>query len=299
MTEELHLDRDALVAAIMTFLANQDHLAEIRASIEAEIDSAGREALADLNRRLVATGADWTYYERDPLARRLHQRLADRILLSGSTLVGGDHLAAIVGKPVVIVANHLSYSDANLVEVLLSRSDAAGRSVSDRLTVIAGPKVYSSLKRLFSSLCFGTIKTPQSSAVSSENAVMNAREVARAARQSIDAAHERLFRGDALLVFAEGTRSRSREMQQTLTAVTRYFDFPDVWVLPAGIIGTEEMFPIGEDGLHPVRAVATIGPPIEARALHDDAGGDRRRMMDVVGAKIAELLPADYRGAYS
>jgi len=299
MTEDLHLDRDALVAAIMTFLANQDHLDEIRASIEAEIDSAVQEALADLNRRLVATGADWTYYERDPLARRLHQRLADRILLSGSTLVGVDHLAAIVGKPVVIVANHLSYSDANLVEVLLSRGGAAGRSVSDRLTVIAGPKVYSSLKRLFSSLCFGTIKTPQSSAVSSENAVMNAREVARAARQSIDAAHERLFRGDALLVFAEGTRSRSREMQQTLTAVTRYFDFPDVWVLPAGIIGTEEMFPIGEDGLHPVRAIATIGPPIEARALHDDAGGDRRRMMDIVGAKIAELLPADYRGAYS
>jgi len=299
MTEDLHLDRDALVAAIMTFLANQDHLDEIRASIEAEIDSAGQEALADLNRRLVATGADWTYYERDPLARRLHQRLADRILLSGSTLVGVDHLAAIVGKPVVIVANQLSYSDANLVEVLLSRAGAAGRSVSDRLTVIAGPKVYSSLKRLFSSLCFGTIKTPQSSAVSSENAVMNAREVARAARQSIDAAHERLFRGDALLVFAEGTRSRSREMQQTLTAVTRYFDFPDVWVLPAGIIGTEEMFPIGEDGLHPVRAIATIGPPIEARALHDDAGGDRRRMMDIVGAKIAELLPADYRGAYS
>ena len=119
--------------------------------------------------------------------------------------------------------------------------------MSDRLTVIAGPKVYSSLRRRFSSLCFGTIKTPQSSAVSSEEAVMNAREVARAARQSIDMAHERLFRGDALLVFAEGTRSRTREMQQTLTAVTRYFDFPDVWVLPAGITGTEAMFPIGDD----------------------------------------------------
>src|SRR4051812_26572777 len=299
MTEDLHLDRDALVAAIMTFLANQDHLAEIRASIEAEIDSAGREALADLNRRLVATGADWTYYERDPLARRLHQRLADRILLSGSTLIGVDHLAAIVGKPVVIVANHLSYSDANLVEVLLSRAGAAGSSVSDRLTVIAGPKVYSSLKRLFSSLFFGTIKAPQSSAVSWENAVMNAREVARAARQSIDAAHERLFRGDALLVFAEGTRSRSREMQQTLTAVTRYFDFPDVWVLPAGITGTEAMFPIGEDGLHQVRAIVTIGAPIEARELHEQAKGDRRLMMDAVGEKIAALLPVEYRGEYS
>jgi len=299
MSDQPQLDRASLVAAITTFLANQDHLDEIRASIGGEIDAAGPQALADLNRRLAQTGADWAYYDRDPLARRIHQRLADKILLPGSTLIGAEHVAAVAGKPVVIVANHLSYSDANLLEVLLYRASDAGKAMSDRLTVIAGPKVYSSLKRRFSSLCFGTIKTPQSSAVSSEDAVMNAREVARAARQSIDVAHERLFKGDALLVFVEGTRSRTRGMQQTLTAVTRYFDFPDVWVLPAGITGTEEMFPIGEDGLHPVRAITTVGPPIEGRELHDIAKGDRRLMMDAVGSKIAALLPPEYRGAYS
>lgn len=298
MNDAVHLDRDGLVSAITTFLANQDHLDEIRAAIEAEIDAAGAEALAALNRRLSTTGDDWTYYERDPLARRIHQRLADRILLAGSALVGAGHLAAVADKPVVIVANHLSYSDANLIEVLFNGAGGVARAMSDRLTVIAGPKVYSSLRRRFSSLCFGTIKTPQSSAVSTEDAVMNPRDVARAARRSIDVAHERLFRGDALLVFVEGTRSRTRGMQQTLTAVTRYFDFPDVWVLPAGITGTEAMFPIGEDGLHPVRAIVTIGAPIEARELHEQANGDRRVMMDAVGLKIAELLPEEYRGAY-
>lgn len=299
MSEPLHLDRDTLISAISAFLSNQDNLDEIRSAIEAEVDAAGPAALLALNDRLAKTGEAWTYYERDPLARRIHQRLADHILLPGSRLAGLEHVEAVAGKPVVIVANHLSYSDANLVEVLLHRSGEAGRAMSERLTVIAGPKVYSSLKRRFSSLCFGTIKTPQSSAVSSEDAVMNPREVARAARQSIDVAHERLFKGDALLVFVEGTRSRTRGMQQTLTAVTRYFDFPDVWVLPAGITGTEEMFPIGEDGLHPVQAVTTIGPPIEARELHERADGDRRSMMDAVGGKIAALLPAEYRGAYS
>jgi len=299
MSEPLHLDRDTLISAITAFLSNQDNLGQIRAAIESEVDAAGPVALLELNERLARTGETWTHYERDPLARRIHQRLADHILLPGSALYGIEHVSAVAGKPVVIVANHLSYSDANLLEVQLHRSGDAGRALSDRLTVIAGPKVYSSLKRRFSSLCFATIKTPQSSAVSSEDAVMNPREVARAARQSIDIAHERLFKGDALLVFVEGTRSRTRGMQQTLTAVTRYFDFPDVWVLPAGITGTEAMFPIGEDGLHPVRATTTIGPPIEARELHELAKGDRRAMMDAVGVKIASLLPPEYRGAYS
>src|SRR4030095_6211246 len=105
-----------------------------------------------------------------------------------------------------IVANHLSYADANLVEVMFHRADAD--QVCDRLTVIAGPKVYSSLKRRFSSLCSGTIKVRQSSGVSSEDAVMDPREVARAARRSIEIAHERLRLGGALAVFWGGEAQR-------------------------------------------------------------------------------------------
>lgn len=288
--------RDALITAITTFLSGWDTLDEIRDILSRELDAAGRSALVNLGRALAAAGADWEYYPRDPLARRIHHVLADRILLPDSTLHGAEHLASLPAGPVVICANHLSYADANLLEVMLHRAGAD--HLCDRLTVIAGPKVYSSLKRRFSSLCFGTIKVPQSSAVSSEDAVMDPREVARAARRTIDVAHERLRLGDALLVFGEGSRSRTSGMQPMLPAVTRYLEVPLTLVVPVGIIGTEALFPIGEDALHPVRVEVRIGAPIEADEIRTRAGGDRRLMMDNIGRTVAALLPPEYRGAY-
>jgi 1-acyl-sn-glycerol-3-phosphate acyltransferase len=292
------LGRHHLIAAITRFLANQHPLTlqAIRRSLEQAIDTAGPDAVACLGERLASAGNDWDFYPPDPLAKRIHHVLADCILEPGSSLVGTEHLSTLADRPVVLFANHLSYSDANVLDVLLHRAGAT--RLSDRLTVVAGPKVYSSLERRFSSLCFGTIKTPQSSALSTEDAVMNTRDVARAARRSIDIAHERLRIGDALLVFAEGTRSRTSGLQPMLAGVTRYLDGPDVLVVPVGIVGTEALYPIGEDGLHPVRAVASLGQPIESSALRERTAGDRRLLMDRVGLAISALLPLAYRGVY-
>jgi 1-acyl-sn-glycerol-3-phosphate acyltransferase len=292
------LGRAELIGAITTFLGGRDEqtMARMRAVLERELDAAGADALERLNLRLETAGAEWTYYPADPLARRLHHTLAEAILDRRSMVTGLEHLASVRDQPVVLVANHLSYSDANLLEILLHR--AGDSDVSDRLTVVAGPKVYSSLKRRFSSLCFGTIKTPQSTARSSEEAVMHPREVARLARQCIDIALDRVRRGETLLVFAEGTRSRSCGMQPTLAGVARYLEWPGTQVLPVGLTGTEVMFPIGEEALRDVPIVARIGPPIDAAALRARHGADRRAMMDDVGRSIAELLPGDYRGVY-
>src|SRR5829696_3457481 len=198
------LGRAELIDAITTFLGGRGEatLERMRRLLERELDAAGSEALAALNERFAVTGSDWTYYPPDPLARRVHHVLAASMLDDRSTVAGLHHLEAVRGRPVVLVANHLSYADANLLEILLDRAGAA--AYAERLTVIAGPKVYSSLKRRFSSLCFGTIKTPQSTTRSSEDAVMHPREVARVARQCIEIAQDRVRRGEALLVFAEG-----------------------------------------------------------------------------------------------
>lgn len=291
--------RDPLIAAITAFLA-RDHapaLGEIRASLQREIDAAGPAALAALGHRLAEPSSDWSYYPSDPLARRIHRALAGRVLQHAPALLGTGHLAALTGKPVVIIANHLSYSDANLLEVLLHQAGAG--AMAERLTVIAGPKVYSNLRRRFSSLCFGTIKVPQSSGVSSDEAVMNPRSVALAARRVIEIAHERLRLGEALLVFAEGTRSRTGEMQRLLPGVARYLESPGTLILPVGIAGSEALFPIDEGSLNPVRIEVRIGPPISADALRQRSGGNRPIMMDSIGLAIAAVLPPEYRGAYS
>jgi 1-acyl-sn-glycerol-3-phosphate acyltransferase len=127
---------------------------------------------------------------------------------------------------------------------------------------------------------------------------MDPREVARAARRSIEIAHERLQHGDVLLVFGEGTRSRTRGMQPMLAGVTRYLDVADTTVLPVGIVGTEELFPIDDDALHPVRVEVRVGQPIPAQEIRERCGGDRQGMMDDIGRAVAALLPSEYRGAY-
>jgi len=293
------LTRDQLVAGILEFLGRQDDLLshdQIRASLEHEIDAAGSGALAELKNQLTADDG-WSYYPPCRLVARIHYLLAGHFVRPESEVSGAAHLGAVGGEPLILCANHLSYADANLIQVLLHRAGFAG--LAGRLTALAGPKIFTSRQRRFSSLCFGTIKVPQSADVSSEEAVLNPREVALAARQAIDVAAHRLAAGDALVLFGEGTRSRTAQMQRALPAVARYLEaMPEAWALPVGITGTEALFPVGDDTVRPTTVNLQIGPPIRADRLLTLCDGHRQATMDAVSLMIARLLPARYRGVY-
>lgn len=291
--------RAALVESAVQFLGDktEEEVASFRRRVTDLVDTTGNEELSRVVDRVQSTGSGWGYHPPEPFARAIHWAMADVALTSDSALSGGAALETLSsGRTAVFLSNHLSYADANLFEILLHRFGFD--DISSKLTVIAGPKVYAELFRRFSSLCFGTIKTPQSSSRSSGEAVMPPREVARIAQQTISCAEERQKLGDHLLIFLEGTRSRSGGMQRGLPAVARYFEYPGSVLVPVGITGTEDLFPVGANRVQASTVRVRIGTPIEPERLSAAARGNRRVMVDAMGLRIASLLPPQYRGAY-
>ncbi len=89
------LTSDALIDTIITFLTGQDRvtLEEVRGALRRELEAAGPVALLALHERLISP-PDWDFYPADPVARRVHHLLADRLIDAGSGVgLGGGSSA--------------------------------------------------------------------------------------------------------------------------------------------------------------------------------------------------------------
>jgi hypothetical protein len=79
--------REQLLTAILELLAGQDVLTleDIRAALEAAIETAGPDPLSTLGQRLTMD-VGWGYYPRDALAQRIHHRTGLRQAQGGPSL---------------------------------------------------------------------------------------------------------------------------------------------------------------------------------------------------------------------
>jgi 1-acyl-sn-glycerol-3-phosphate acyltransferase len=269
---------------------------ELLELLEAGLTALDEREFAKLIERTRTTGASWGFHAAEPFVRSLSRQIIERVLEPGSALEEGSGLAAARDTTALFVGNHLSYVDVNVLDCLLHRQGHA--DVADRITALVGPKVYTAPIRRLASLCFGTIKIPQSPSVASEQEVLPAREIARIAGESLDLVQQRSQSGDHLLIFPEGSRSRTQALRPLLTAAGRYLERARGVLIPFAHWGTERLVPLAEDHVYPSRVQVRVGSAFPLEELLARCSRKRALLVDVVGFLIADLLPPAYRGVY-
>ncbi|HEV2528468.1 MAG TPA: lysophospholipid acyltransferase family protein [Thermomicrobiales bacterium] len=127
-------------------------------------------------------------------------------------------------------------------------------------------------------------------------------ERGRADRKSIRRAEETLRQGIAFGIFPEGTRSTTAAMTRPLAGAALIALRSGAPVLPVAVTGTEHLPFNGSKA--PKRRFrrasrVTIGEPFTIPRVIDGERLTSEGATDLMMRKVAELLPAGYRGVYA
>jgi 1-acyl-sn-glycerol-3-phosphate acyltransferase len=237
--------------------------------------------------RLLSVGNEYRLYRADPLATALTRSFME-VLSEGSVLTGLDSLRKARDEgPVLLISNHLAYCDTQLKDTLLASADA--EDIASSMIVVAGPKVYDTAFRRMASLGLSTLKTAQSSVISYNDAELSPREVASIALETVHVAHERMKGGDLVLLYGEGSRSRSRQLQPFIKAIRKYASMPGCLIVPMAISGSQEMMPLNQTQMYATPVELKIGEPVRV----DQVG--RSEAIVLAWKQIASMLPQVHR----
>jgi 1-acyl-sn-glycerol-3-phosphate acyltransferase len=174
--------------------------------------------------------------------------------------------------PVILVSNHLNWTDIPLV----------GLRVMRRTHFMAKSELFQ--KALLKWLVIGLGAFPV--------------RRGEADRQAIKQAEEVLKAGQVLVIFPEGTRSRARMMKEGLPGAALIAMRSGAPVVPVGIYGSER-FKLWHVWPFRTRVTLTYGKPFTLSRDGRKGHGDLQSQLDVMMRHIAELLPPQYQGKYA
>jgi len=285
------LEPDQVRQVLPGFLASYitDPVANSRA-VQAISLLATRWSDAEIKRllqSLLDVGEEQRVYSAHPLAREL-SRVWAAPLLTEIQVSGVHHLrAAATAGPTAVLCNHTSYMDSSAIDTILAGADAT--DLADRILSAAGPKVYSSLFRRFAAMCLNTLPVPQSTSLG-HTARLSPRELARLALQSMKLAHNSMSEGYILLIFPEGSRTRTGRLQPFLQGVYRYLAMDDLRVVPAALVGCNDIMDIETERCVPGSVSLTFGPPLQVVSR-----GDAKEVFNGSFDAISDILPQRMR----
>jgi len=183
--------------------------------------------------------------------------------------------------PVILASNHLSFIDSPVLTLLAPRP-VQFLAKADYFT---GTGARGALSRSF---------------FTAVGAVAVERGAGQAAQEALDLGRAILDRDEAFAVYPEGTRSRDGRLYRGRTGVAWLALTTGAPVVPVGLIGTQELQPVGSRIPRLHRITVRFGDPLDlSRHGSADSGRARRHATDEVMAAIHALSGQEAAGVYN
>ena len=196
------------------------------------------------------------------------------------TVEGVDNVPAT--GPVLLASNHLSFFDSVVIPVIAPR----------KVVFLAKDDYFNGT---------GLKGRAQRAWFEGLGMVPVDRDDTRAALDSLDIALEVLGRGEAFGLYPEGTRSRDGRLYRGKVGVAQLALQSGAPIVPVGLIGTDELQPVGSRMPRLAKVTIRFGEPIRVTGEYDGIapGRARREITDRVMTAIQALSGQEQAGVYN
>ncbi|MGO4593941.1 lysophospholipid acyltransferase family protein [Leifsonia sp. 2TAF2] len=182
---------------------------------------------------------------------------------------------------VILASNHLSFIDSVVIPMTAPR----------RVQFLAKSSYFegTGLKGRVSRSFFTSI-----------GAVGVKRGAGAAAQEALDQSRKIIETGAAFALYPEGTRSLDGRLYRGRTGIGWLALTTGAVVIPVGLVGTDQMQPVGAKFPKPHRITVTFGEPIDLSHFGPpESGRARRQATDAIMAAIHNLTGQELAGVYN